>query len=331
MKFWLSLTGGFAVSACLLYLALRGVDFTRLLAVCRQTDYRWFVLVLFLTVTELLVRSVKWKLLLDSSCRTKFSDVFKIMCAGICLNNILPFRIGELARAAMAAGTFNISFFTSAASIVAERFVDLFALASLFCIAAAAEPAVSAFFGGPLYVFLLLILIFCGLLCLVYLDRITDCGLFRNFTERLPFIKKISVKLVSGAAALRRPSSAALIFCLGLLQWFIDALGCYFVGAAFSLTGVVSVFRSIVVIISAAAACSIPAMPGFFGNYEAAIAGVLKLWGVGQETAFAYALCVHMISFLTVTALGIFCLYLMGYSVSAAWKRFGMKRSAGEE
>ena len=63
-------------------------------------------------------------------------------------------------------------------------------------------------------------------------------------------------------------------------------------------------------------------MPGYFGNFEFAIAKVAGVWGVNKEVAFAYATFAHVLTYLSITSVGLVFVYQMGQSLGKVWAQF---------
>ena len=108
MKRKLSIATGLAVSAAFLWLACRHVDFHALAAILAGIEPAPLLLVVIGVCAELLIRGVKWRLLLAPSGPVRAWDTTRIEAAGLALNNVLPLRLGEVARAAFAANYFKL-------------------------------------------------------------------------------------------------------------------------------------------------------------------------------------------------------------------------------
>jgi hypothetical protein len=317
MKKIISISAGLAVSAALLWLAFRKADLRAMAAVVAGVKAAPLALVAVTVACELLIRGIKWKLLLSPAKKVKAWHTTRLETAALALNNILPLRLGELARAAYGADLFGVRLSTVAATILAEKILDAAALLAL--------AAAAAWAGGlradisfkwrlwlPAIAALLLALAWARALAL-----------------RSPRFKKISDELALGFKALGSPAAAAGIFALAALQWFCNALNYYWLALAFGLGPAAGLAKSVLLSFTGAAASSAPGMPGYFGGFELAVSAVLVTWGAQRNTALAYAAAAHLLPYLLITAAGLAFIYGMGTSLGGIWRRFSGKQRPG--
>jgi glycosyltransferase 2 family protein len=57
----------------------------------------------------------------------------------------------------------------------------------------------------------------------------------------------------------------------------------------------------------------VPSAPGYVGNFEYFTVLGLALFGIAQETAFAYALLAHICQFIPIAAVGLFFAFRNGF------------------
>lgn len=323
MKTKLSMLAGFIIGGVLLYFAFRSIDFARMLEICRGAKYIYLVPVVFTIMAELLLRGLKWKLLLDPAAKVRLWDAFRLQGAGIALNNVLPLRLGEIMRGTIGARIFNIPVMTVFATILVERALDVIVLFLLLGAAVALGSISGGYAGRGPYLLAVFAALAAGIGVLVFVDEIVEHHLLSGFFERFPRFKKLLAQLALGVRGFHTPKGAALLVFTGCAQWLLDALNCYWMALAFSIDNVVGAAKSVVLVFTGAVACSVPGMPGFFGNYEASIAGVLGTWGVPRETGLAYATYGHVSGYILLTVIGLVFTYQMGYSLSRVWAQFG--------
>jgi hypothetical protein len=323
MKQRLSITAGLLISATLLWLACRRVDFPALAEILVNIKLAPLVLVVFGVCAELLIRGIKWRILLAPSGQARTWDAIRIETAGLALNNVLPLRLGEIARAAFAADFFKIPVATILTTILAEKALDFGALITLSTAAAAASGlALPATSQGPI---ILLVIIAVSALALISASRADSKRHGRHVR-----LQKTLNSLKLGLAAFTSPVAAASICSLALLQWFINSLNYYCVSVAFGMQNSVTVTKSVLLSFTGAAASSAPGMPGYLGSFELGISAVLTAWGINKEAALAYAATAHVLSYLAVTAAGLFFAYQMGHSLGKIWAEFSVKKPEGK-
>jgi uncharacterized protein (TIRG00374 family) len=124
MRRWQGLLIGFVISIAALYFAVRGVKITDALKALAGANYAWVAPTVFIVIAALFTRAIRWRVLLGG--RIPLARSFSILNISYIANNILPARLGEVARAFLAARvTPPIPVFTSLSTILAERIIDM--------------------------------------------------------------------------------------------------------------------------------------------------------------------------------------------------------------
>ena len=329
MKTKLSIIGGLLVSAVLLYFAFRNIDFGKLSEIYSRVNPLVVIPVFFVVLAEMFFRSLRWKLLLEPAKPVRLWDVFRLEAAGLALSNVLPLRLGEIVRGTFGAGLFGIPVVTVFATILVERALDTIMLVLLFVLAARFGGITGGFINYGAYFWVLLGGLLAGLLALVFIDEIMSHRFFSGFFNKFPRVSSGLGHLALGVRAFHSFRTAALLVVLAAGQWALDALNFYIVARAFGISDVINGFKCMVLLFSAAVAASVPGMPGYFGNYEFAIAKVAGAWGVNKEVAFAYASYIHVLGYLIVTVAGMVFVYQMGQSLGKVWEQFAGKKETG--
>lgn len=320
MKAKLALAAGIAAGIALFFYAMRGVDFTRLSEVWSQADHLFLSLVILTNIAETFMRGVKWKILLDPAGEVRVWDSFRMEAAGLALNNILPFRLGEIVRGTAGAGLFKMPAATVFATIVVERALDVVALVLLLAIIGSAGSIESDIFRHKTAMCLLFVAVAMGICAIVYAERILKIKALSPLFDKFPSLAKIFSQIASGALAFRSWKRGGLVIIAAMFQWFVNSLSPLAAVYAFHLQDKMDASHCLIVTVASAIACSIPAMPGFFGNYEAGVAAVMGAWGIEKDTAFALAFSAHIIGYITITAMGLLFVYGLGYSIGKVWK-----------
>lgn len=325
MKTKISIFGGLAVSAALLYFAFRNVDFGKLAEIYSRVNPLIILPIFCVTILELSFRGLRWKLLLDPVKPVRFWDAFRLETAGLALNNVLPLRLGEIVRGTFGAGLFGIPVMTVFATILVERAMDTIVLVILFVLAVRFGGITVGSLNYGAYFWVLLGGVLAGLLFLVFLDEIMTHHLFSGIFKKFPRLTSGLGHLALGVRAFHSFKTAGAVVALAVLQWTMDALGFYIIACAFGIQHTIDGFKCMVLLFSVAAAASIPGVPGGFGNFEFAITKVAGAWGVDHETAFAYATGIHLLTYTVVTVTGLIFVYQMGQSIGRVWAKFSGK------
>jgi uncharacterized protein (TIRG00374 family) len=119
--------------------------------------------------------------------------------------------------------------------------------------------------------------------------------------------------IISGLSVLRRPSRFIAVFGWTLAHWLCNALAFWFGFLAFGIDVPFSaaLFLQGLVAIGVAA----PQMPGFFGVFEFFGQMGLVLYGVRSDTAVAWAITYHALSYIPITLIGAWYFMRAGFSI----------------
>lgn len=309
---------GFAVSALLVALLVRTVDFAAVGRALAAADLRFVPMAIALHLLGVWARSVRWRLLLPPGSAST-SILFRVLIVGFTANNLLPARLGEIARAYLLARWCGIVYGVTLASLVVERALDGLALAVILLVSLTLVPAAPSYL---LAVGLAAGAAFAagtgGLLGAAWrADKVDGWGqgLARHLPGRGP---AIFAQLVSEFAAGLQPVRArhllAPLGILSLLGWVCELALFYVLMAGFGIPASIP----IAMLDGAAAnfATLIPSSPGYVGTFDGVLVKVLAdLTTVPVEQITAYALVVHATLVIPITLLGALIVWRAGISL----------------
>lgn len=320
MKAKLAVIAGILVGIALFCYAMKDVDFHKLAGIWGQANHFMLAAVILTNIAETLMRGAKWKILLDPAGKVRVWDAFRMEAAGLALNNVLPFRLGEIVRGTAGAGIFRIPVATVFATIAVERALDVVALVLLLLIVGLAGNIESDIFTHKAAMIALFSAVAAGISAIVFADKIVRFKFLVPFFEKFPKLAQIMKQIAEGAMAFRSWKSGSLAVLASMFQWFLNSLSPLAIVYAFHMQDKLGPGHCLIVTVASAIACSVPAMPGFFGNYEAGVATVMGAWGIENNVAFAMAFAAHIIGYITITAMGLLFVYGLGYSIGKVWK-----------
>jgi uncharacterized protein (TIRG00374 family) len=299
-----------------LALALRNVQFAELSRALAGARWRWLPGIIFIIIfADLGLRALRWRILLSQAVDAPVGELFRLSTIGLAVNNLLFARLGEVLRAVLAAERLGVPLATTLASVVVERVLDVAALLILFVTASGLLPSLvdSRLHQGAAA---LLAAVLAVMIFLVLAERSLEPG--RLLERRLRSWRKVHEvmsHLAWGAAVLRRPRALVPVAALSLALWSVDAL-VYWLGAfALGLQNHIDYTRSILVLSWAGAGALLPAAPGGIGTFESLVKSIVVNLGATAPEALAYAVFLHMCSYLLVTGLGLVFLTRVGLSV----------------
>jgi uncharacterized protein (TIRG00374 family) len=113
-----------------------------------------------------------------------------------------------------------------------------------------------------------------------------------------------------GLSVLRHPGRFAAVFLWTLAHWLVNALAFWIMFEAVGLEAPFSaaLFVQGLIVVGVA----LPAAPGFFGVWEFTAIMGLRMYGVDENIAGAWAIGFHVLSLIPITVIGIYYLIRSG-------------------
>ncbi|MCU0488456.1 MAG: flippase-like domain-containing protein [Anaerolineales bacterium] len=286
----------------------------------KLADYRLILVAVTGGVVWLLVRGVAWRTLLQN--KATYDQVFFTVNEGYLLNNVLPFRLGEVARAFLLSYKARLSFWEVLPTIVIERVLDLaFAVGLLL----ATLPFVVEASGARQLAFGSSGVVVVGLLFLYLLARyrVRAIELFNRLGQRWPLLLKLGghsiTSLFDGLAVLTDWRRFLLSVFWIMLNWLI-AFGQYYLFLRAFVPEAQAVWAGFT-LGAAALGFAAPSSPGAVGVFELVVVGVLALFNIDPATALGFALITHFSQYFLVAILGTVGLARDGESLVGLYNR----------
>ena len=307
------------ISLVFLVLALRGVRFSELWAQLRHANYLWLLPAIGITVLILVLKGWRWQLLFLPEYHLPFEPVFSALCAGYLVSNVLPARLGELARLVLLVGEESVSVARTFSTIVIERVLDVLTLLLLF---AAILPFLNVQLPAEVLraaqIGIFLVLLVAALVVLLsplksMLLRWAHVVLgMTRFLDR-PGVYAALENLIDGFAALRSRLGLLLVG-QSLVAWFGVVLMAWSSARAVNLQLPLTALVLCVVVTSLG--MLLPSTPGYLGVFEYLTTVALLPFGVPKDVAFGFALVWHIVNYVTMSAMGVAALWIHGTSFS---------------
>lgn len=316
---------GILISVVFLYFALRDVDPSQVLHQFEHANLWWLFLATFNATATIAVRAWRWEPLLEpitdhSRFRSRFAGTF----IRFAVNNIMPARVGEFAGAYSLSRLEDLPASGAFGSLVIERILDAAVVAALLFVSMSmpgfpsGRMAGSALLTAARLVLVAVVVAIVVLLGMVLwpdpavrlLERVTGVLLPQRWQRRVMDELKA---FLAGVESIRSPRLLLRALWASVVVWVVSALGFVFGLKAFGVH--VPLAGALFLQTSIAMAVAIPAAPGFFGVFEgAARLGLVDLWGVELNKAMGFAIGMHLIGFIPVTAIGLYYFWDMGLS-----------------
>ncbi len=316
---------GVAASVALLWLLIRQVDGTLLRQSVRNADVPLMLLAILLATLTFPLRVPRWRLLLPDTPEGPIPTraLWHAIAIGFTANTLIPWRVGEVVRAATISRLTRIPFGTTFASLAVERAIDGLVVVALLGIGLATADlpphlvledgtlvgplvarAGTIFLGATI---LAVVMAWQADLTLRILRRILPS---RKGSERfLTFAGQV----LSGLGALRDPRRALPIIGWSSAVWVVNAAAFWVGCRAFGLT--IPFPGSFILNGLVVAGVAVPLLPGGAGGFEYFLVSGLRLFGADKAVATGFALTFHLTTAIPILLLGFWSLRRIGGSL----------------
>jgi len=319
---------GIAVSTIFFYLTLKGVDLKVVLAELRNKSYEFLLPVAAVFILTQIIRSLRWGVLLSPIKAINQRALFPITSVGFMAIIVAPMRLGEIVRPYLINVKQSVPLGSGIATIFIERIMDLLMLL-FFLSVILHETALPDWIARSGTVLL-------GIILLAFLFII----LFVAFPEKIkkflfPITKRFPRRVAKGfeafieniAAGFRVISSISKftkVFLLSFIVWLLSTLAVYLLFSFYKLPlGILAAFAVTTI---TALGISLPAAPGFIGNFQFACIVALSFYGVSKNEAFAFAMVYYFTGVGINIVLGLIFLPFMNIPFREMFKNQGEKK-----
>ncbi|MBK6660214.1 MAG: flippase-like domain-containing protein [Proteobacteria bacterium] len=290
---------GLAVGAGFLWLALRQVDVDELRSAVASLDPSLMLLSTLLYWVALSLRVLRWQLLLRELGPAPLPAVAETLVVGYAVNNVLPARLGEVARAAYAKRRLGIGRARVFGSIVIERVLDLVAI--LACLGGGLVVVYYADHAARLPTFEMValnagVIIGVAVLALAVL-RAGNLGRLRIPAQVMTLCHDFS----AGVASLNR-RSALLAVLLSAIIWSFEVAA--LVQAFRALAVHLELGQAMLVMGIASLSTLVPTAPGYLGTYQLVFAIAMRAFQLPESSGIVAAGAVQACLFGSVTVVG---------------------------
>lgn len=309
LHFWL----GMAISTICLAILLLFIKPADILEALRHTQFGWLVLATLGLVLFLVLRAVRWRFLLNSGqdrdAHLHYAIVFHIQNIGYMLSNILPFRLGDVARAVLIGNVPPMTISRGLSTMVAERVFDLAFVVILFPFTLSVVGDLPAEVQAAFRLVGVLSLTATALLIIAANQRSRANRLARAVLTRISRLDTEAWArrfddLLLGLSALTRLKDGLILLLLSLLIWLPIVAGYYFGMRAVNLEP--TLLQAAFVVCIAAFSVTAPSSPGQVGVFEAGVTfGLAGILGLPEAQSASFAFLFHVMNFLTIGVLGI--------------------------
>ncbi len=305
---------GIGISVALLWWVLREVSLATVLHELSQSNPWLFAIATVCATLIFPLRARRWRTILDPIYpKLPFGPLWRATAIGMMLNNILPARAGEPARAYVLSRETAVPFSTAIASIAVDRVFDAIVVLLLAFLSVldprfpadvrvGGESITSWAIAGATLIVVAVVVLYALVFFPSQLIR-----LFELFARRLsPKIEERGraalLKFSDGLSVLRSPKHFAAVMGWTIAHWLMNGIGFWL---AMKAVGIDAPFSAALLLQAMIAmGVAVPAAPGYFGLYEKVAILGLAIYAVPASLATTWALGFHVLTFIPFTIFG---------------------------
>lgn len=308
---------GIGLASVGLFIFFRSVDTHELARQLSHTHPLSLVACAALSVLTLFLRSIRWNLLLPADKTAHKKQLFPIIVIAFMINNILPARLGEVARAVLLWKKNKYSGYVSIGSIIVERVIDSLVFLACFFLPVFFIPRLSqatlvsassvlkntlslttfAVIAMAVFTFVVALFVTYSFFPQQVMRILTACaGPFRQKAQRIG--AELSSTLQWTFSLWKVACVIALSF---LIVWCYAAMTIVLIGEKWFGLGFGLFSQAF-----AALGAAIPLAPGYVGTLHALFLEGLSLCGLPRAQAGAVTILFHAVPYCTVTLLGLY-------------------------
>ena len=305
----------FIIVAVLFYLLFRKLDFELFRKYLSEGDKLLILCGVLVYLSAFAVRALRWKVLLKHIGTFKIRELAPVIVAGYAVNNVLPVRIGEIVRAAIAGKMFKISIPSTFASVFVERIFDGLTIALILSVTIFFYPfqenMKTLAWGASLFFALLFVF------ALVSAFSSKPLEFVRFLRGKSPKFLSVffdfSEKFLKGAASLDSWKKIVATFFLSLCVWAFELAVYLLISAAFGVK--IPIEGCLVMLCAANLGMLAAPTPAGLGVFQGAIVFALESFNVPYEQRMAVALILHAAQIVPTTIVGFIWIWVKNLQI----------------
>ncbi len=295
---------GILISFACLVAAVWGIDLRQTGEYLQSANAGVLVIAFLVVVLTLVVKSLRWQILLRSEKPVGWWRCFTVLNIGILLNALFPARIGDFARAFILGTSEHERKVYLIGTIAIEKIWDGTALFfTALCLGWV--MVLPGWLLDPLRILVVVSVSGLFILALVF-------WLWKTNRIKIDWVSRrgkigfwLNTQFRAVIATLERLREEKVLFSFSLwtlLIVFLGALANYLVFLAFDLrlSFLAALFLLVVLIVGV----SVPSVPGRFGVFHYLTVISLAVFGVSKDLALVYGVVLHLITYLPPVLMG---------------------------
>ena len=290
---------GLIVGGGLLWVGSRGLDWRDFADLLADAKWTWLITSWLTVLLGTSVKALRWKWLLRrSDGQPTWLRLVAILTTGQLVNAVVPWRLGELARAYLVSRASNNTFALTLGSLAVEKALDGLALLSLTAVLAL-NIVLPGWFGAAVLSFAAIFALIFILLFLVTFQR----ERLLRWSSRLPgYLCRFAKTGVESLSVLRGRGAFFPAALSTVLVWLLGFATNYCVFMALGLPP--TMLGSLLLLVAHYLAVLIPGVPAQLGLFHYVTILALGVFDIGRELSMPYAIILHALIYGTIMVLG---------------------------
>jgi uncharacterized protein (TIRG00374 family) len=315
---------GIVLSVALLWWTLRDVSLTAVWTELSRSNVALFIMAAIAATLIFPLRAIRWRIILEPvQPGLPIGALWRSVAIGMMVNNLVPARAGEIARAYAITKETPVTFSSALASLAVDRLFDMVVLLALG-LGAVLDPSfpqgatVAGRSLGELArgsVILAVVLVVALYMLAIFPSQLVRA--FEIFARRVsPSVeekgKRALHRFSDGLSVLKSPRRFVLVLLWTIVHWLMNAFAFWlgFRAVGIELGFAPALFLQLLIGIGVA----LPSAPGFFGVFEKLATVGLAIYGIAATAATSWAIGFHILSFIPITVIGIYYFSRLGLS-----------------
>jgi uncharacterized protein (TIRG00374 family) len=278
----------------------------------------WFALAAMTYMIQFPLRGLRWSILMRAIKPVSFATATEVFTIGFMANNVLPLRLGDVARAFILAKREGVTASATFSNVMLERVFDGLTVVGFLSLALWIDPPATKDIRLAEATALLAACAFVGAVIVAMVVAYREQQVLRIARAVLksapPRLTELAVALVErlarGLHCLKRPRETLLVILLSVVIWSAEVvvyvLAQRSIGLSISPPGLALVMAIL------SLGLTVPSAPGFVGVYEGLIIASVGWYGVSGPLAPAFAIIMHLIHYVPGTLFGLIATWRNG-------------------
>lgn len=328
-QFWL----GMGISAISLAAIFLFIDPAAIWEALKTARYGYLALSGLGLALFMVIRAVRWRFMLNND--LPWGQVFHIQNIGYMLTILLPFRLGDVARAVLIGNVPPVTLARGVSTMVVERILDMMFIIALLPFTLAEVETLPPWMQAGTRVFGVSALVIIVILIAAANQRPLTNRIATTIFNRLSFlnsedwVKRVD-DLLTGLSSLTRLKDGFILVVLSILVWlpiifaYRSTLTAVHIQSTWAMAGFV--------VVAAAFSVAAPSSPGQVGVFHAAVTfALIQVLRQPEGASASFAFLYHALNVVTMVTLGLIGLSRTGSTFShvlASARGFGRRSQA---